>query len=235
MKGREKPALIARRSFARAGCGRASRRPGRSRSRSRLPAGTRSPPGRRGGRRRRGRRSRRAACRARPSPTSSSSSRSSWKDLPKEAQWSKSTARRSFSAARAASLPQAPSQTRSLQASRWWKPGESSKGTVVASSRWSKSPLACSTIHSHSSSSTIERSPSLEHPAGARVDEDHPRPAEVAAEAPAAAGAGRVRPRRRTRAARWSRGRCRGPARRGRLRRAPAARGCRGAGRPSSS
>ena len=60
---------------------------------------------------------------------------------------------------RAATPPQAPSQTRSLQASRWWKPGESRKGTVVAISRWSKSPVGLLDDQSHSSSSKIERGP----------------------------------------------------------------------------
>ena len=56
--------------------------------------------------------------------------------------------------------PWAPSQTFSFQASSRSRPGERSQGTVVATSRWSKSPSVWATIHSHSSSSTIRRAPS---------------------------------------------------------------------------
>ena len=106
--------LVARR----AGCGRASRPPGRRRSRisaSGLKAisaevGVVDVAGEDDDR------GRRLAALARADL--SSSSRRRWKENWKEAQWSKSTARRSFSLPRATSPPQAPSQSRSFQASR---------------------------------------------------------------------------------------------------------------------
>ena len=63
-------------------------------------------------------------------------------------------------ARRAASAPQAPPHTASFQASRWCMAGDSSHGSEVAISRWSKPPHACSSTQSHSSSSSIERLPS---------------------------------------------------------------------------
>ena len=238
VNGREKPALIDAPLFARrAGCGRASRRPGRRRSRIPRPgreadlgqvgvvdvAGEDDDRGRRlaalaASRPRRAARAGRAKELAEGGPVVEVDGAPQLLGRP-----------------RAASPPQAPSQTRSFQASRWWKPGESRQGTVVAISRWSKSPLGV-----------------LDDPVPLLVVDDRAR---ALARAPGRRGSRRRSPgcrrgrgrsssgsRRRSRRSRSAHSRstvgrvlrCRAPARRARLRRAPAARGCRGAGRSSS-
>ena len=113
-------------------------------------------------------------------------------------------------------------------------PGPSSHGSEVAISRWSKSPVACSSTHSHSSLVEHRAAALLEHPAGARVDHDDAGVAEVAAVAPARA-VGRRGPRGR-RTPRAAARRRRPPSPRPAARRPGArrARGCRGAGRPST-
>ena len=63
------------------------------------------------------------------------------------------------SARREASFPQAPSQTASFQASRWCIPRPRKTGREVASRTWWKSPRVHSSMHAHSSASTIEREP----------------------------------------------------------------------------
>ena len=92
-------------------------------------------------------------------------------------------------------------QTTSFQASSQCIAGPMISGSDVPISRWSTSPVACSVIQSHSSGSTIERLPGVEHPAGARVDHHHARRADVAAVAPARALRPPRRPAWRTRAA----------------------------------
>ena len=199
-------------------------------------AGRRSRPGRRGGRRRRGRRSRPApcrACRSRPLRAGRAAAGRTRRRRPS------GRSRPRGAASRRRAPPARPRRRRRRARSRPRGGGSrarAGRGPWSQISRWSKSPLACSTIHSHSSSSKIERSVLLQHPAGAGVDEDRPGAAEVAAEAPAAAGAGRVdlgapsgaarsvaRSLPRTRPVELVLGRAR------------AARGCRGAGRSSSS
>ncbi len=67
---------------------------------------------------------------------------------------------RIFSPTQAMGRPQAPAVTASFHSSRSWMAGARANGSEVASSRWSKSPAACSSIQAHSSSSTISRRPS---------------------------------------------------------------------------
>ena len=92
-----------------------------------------------------------------PAAVARNSSASSANDSPKLAQWSKSSSRRRASPLRANHRPQAPSQTRSLHASRSCSAGISRYGSLVATTRWSTSPRSRSLSHFHSSSSTIRR------------------------------------------------------------------------------
>ena len=94
-----------------------------------------------------------------PAPTARWSSPRRAKDSRKAGQCSRSSAWRTFSPSRAARRPHAPSQTASFQASRSCIAGISSQGSEVASSRWSKPPVACSSSQAHSFSSSMERLP----------------------------------------------------------------------------
>ena len=126
-----------------------------------------------------------------PRPSSSSSSRMRWKERRTRPS---GRSRRRAAASPPASPPGRPRPRRRRARSR--PRGDGSRGRAGGGrssprSRWSKSPWACSRTQSHSSSSTIRRSPGSSTRPGARVDEDHARAAEVAAEAPAGAGPGR--------------------------------------------
>ena len=102
------------------------------------------------------------------------------------AQCSRSTARRSFSLSRAARRPQRPSHSASFHASRWWMPCGRNTGSVLAITRWSNAPRECSTIQSHSSSSTMSLRPSASTRAARESMHEQPRVAEVAVVGPAA-------------------------------------------------
>ncbi len=136
----------------------------------------------------------------RPQPTERSRWVRSVKDLWKAGQCSRSTSWRIDSPILAAGRPQAPAQTASLPASRWCRPGPRRKGSEVPKRRWSKSPVAFSSIQAHSSVVEHGAVAFLEYPSGARVHHDQAHPAEVAVVAPAACRRSRGRPCRRTRA-----------------------------------
>ncbi len=94
----------------------------------------------------------------RPLPISASSSQSSAKETGNDAQWSMTPAWRIFSPSRRVPGRAPRSASCAFQASMWCSPGVKKNGTELASSRWSKSPAACSTIHSHSPAEIILRS-----------------------------------------------------------------------------
>ena len=143
----------------RAGCGTASRPPGRRASACPCRAGRRPRPGRRGGRRPRARRSSPAARRGGPCRPRGCGGTIDSKESPNAAQCSRSAAWRIFSPTHAAKRPQAPSQTASFHASTWCSAGVRNIGSEVPSSRWSTPPVACSSIQRISRGSTMLRTP----------------------------------------------------------------------------
>ena len=90
------------------------------------------------------------------------------------------------------SFPSAPSQTRSFQASSWWKPGESRYGTVVRDHQVVE--VAVAVLDDPVPHLVVEhRAPLLgQHPRGSGVHEDRPDSVDVATVGPAGAGRGRV-------------------------------------------
>ena len=167
----------------------------------RCRAGSRPRRGRRGGRRPTARRSTPAARRARrcrPRAADRHHALEATRRTPPSARgrapW------RSFSPSRAAAGPtrrRRPPRSRPRGSA---SPGASSSGSDVPISRWSKSPVACSSIQRHSSSSTIAALARVEHAAGARVDHHERARPDVAAVAPARALDLAVGLERRTRA-----------------------------------
>ena len=170
-----------------------------------------------------------------PAATSPSRSRRARKLFENEPQWSKSTARRSFSAARAAAAPVGAVADPLVPG---LEPVEAG-GEEPGHRRRDQQVVEVALGLVDDPAPTPRRRPSAGRPRsstrpGARVDEDRPRPAEVAAEAPAHARRRSIRSARPRRRAPRRRAGCRAPAGRSRLRRAPPARGCRCAGRSSS-
>ncbi len=177
----------------RVGCGTASRRPGRRGCGARRPAeadiaqvGVMDVAGEDDDRGRR--RAPTAACAISPRR-----SRRRSKDWLKEAQWSKSTARRSFSPARARQRSPGAVAVRARSRPRdGGSRGRGGRGPSSRSAGGRSRRRACSTTQSHSSSST-HRAPSLlEHPPGAGVDEDRPRAGRSRGRSSSACRPGRV-------------------------------------------
>ena len=114
-----------------------------------------------------------------------------WKERPNEAQWSKSTARRSFSTSLAAQAAPGPVADALAPGLEVMEAGGEQEGdgrpedqVVEVALGVLEDPVPLLVVDDLA----LAR---VEHPSGARVDEDHARAAEVAAEAPAGAGPGR--------------------------------------------